>query len=104
MRIFTKIPIEIENNIWEYTGLFKMRCGLLIKQLIIPIKIKEHFKTTKIIVHVTQTKIILCVGITKIINNNIHVFKVIIHPHKIIYVYSILKYFNNYKAYEFIKL
>ena len=107
MRIFTKIPLEVENTIWEYSGLFKLRNGILIPQTKIPINIIEHFKCLTIKVHFTRTKIIMCALMTKVINKNIHVFKVIIYPYKIAYVYSNTQtndidknYFKNYETYE----
>ena len=44
MRIFLNIPVELENIIWIYTGLFKLRNGILISQIKnTPLKIVEHF-------------------------------------------------------------
>ena len=33
MELFSHLPIELENIIWEYTGLFKLRNGRLVRQI-----------------------------------------------------------------------
>ena len=32
MKLFQNLPIELENIIWIYTGLFKLRNGILVRQ------------------------------------------------------------------------
>ena len=108
MKIFEKIPVDVENLIWEYTGLFKLRNGILISQIIKPPKIIEYFKHKKININITQTNIIVCAPICKKIKDILHVFKVIIYPNKIVYIYltSSLStegshnYLKNYETYE----
>jgi hypothetical protein len=69
---------------------------------------KKKCKNKKIYVIITQTNIIVCSTICKKIKDILHVFKIITHQHKIIYVYltSSLSlevsqsYFKNYEIYE----
>jgi hypothetical protein len=84
MRIFTEIPVEVENTIWEYYCLFKLRNGILIPQIKIPIKIIEHFKNTQIKVHFTQSKLIMCIGMTKTINKNVH--SIMLEVNRVLYL------------------
>jgi hypothetical protein len=51
MKIFKNISVDIENLIWEYTGLFKLRNGILISQISKPPKNRIFYSFSHLNAH-----------------------------------------------------
>jgi hypothetical protein len=98
MRIFLNIPIELEHIIWIYTGLFKLRNGILIFQIKNrSSKIVDHlnnlidnYNKLKYYIKPTLTNVIYLCHI-KIIKDKDKSYKLekIIYPNKIMYLLSV---------------
>jgi hypothetical protein len=110
MKLFQNIPIEIENIIWIYTGLYKLRNGKLMRQIkhyppIIVNLIQQHsgsisgynffkYKSNANRIMISLNKYIM--------NNDIHLFITKdIHPNKIIYSSGISEKNINNKLVKF---
>jgi hypothetical protein len=93
MRIFLNIPVELENIIWIYTGLFKLRNGILISQIKnTPLKIVERFNNLNYNMNHTLTNVIYLFYFKHIKNKNTdesYMFQIIIYPNKIMYLLSV---------------
>jgi len=92
MRLFLNIPIVLENIIWEYTGLYKLRNWVLIRQIKhYPPTIVQHLKlqySDDLIEHEYNG----VVRLDKYVNRNdlyFHITKKI-HQDKIIMEYTIM--------------